>query len=347
MFYIRGDKVSLVNPYIHSIAYYLPEKKLANEELALEITGWSANKIYTKTGIKARHIAGENEFASDLAEKAALNLFRENDIKPEDVDFMIVCTQSSDYFLPPIACVLQEKLNIPKSCGAIDINMGCSGYVYALALAKSMIIAESAKNVLLITTDTYTKYINPQDKSTRTLFGDGASATYITGDSTEKRIGQFVLGTDGKGAKNLIVEAGGLRCPKSDETKIEIKDKYGNVRSPENLYMNGPEIYNFAIREVPGLVSNVLSKNNLSKDDIDLFVFHQSNRYMLENLRKEIDVPEEKFYINMEEVGNTVSTTIPLALNMASKDGVLKRGDRVMLVGFGVGYSWGGTVIVW
>lgn len=332
---------------IKAISYYLPEKLLTNDELASLYSEWTAEKIYQKTGIMTRHISDKNECSSDLAEKAAIKLFAEYNINPEDIDFILLATQSPDYLLPSTACILQDKLGIPKSSGALDYNLGCSAFIYGLALGKSLIYTNIARNVLLIMSEVYTKHIHPMDKSTRTIFGDGAAATLISKDDSDNSIGEFILCTDGSGAQELIVPAGGMRLRNSEETKIEFMDESGSIRSKDNIFMNGPEIFNFTIKVVPKAVKDVLEKNNLTMEDIDLFVFHQANKYMLDYLRKKIKIPEDKFYVNMEETGNTVSPTIPIALKMAQSEGKLKKGDKVMLVGFGVGLSWGATIIEW
>jgi len=306
---------------IKAIEYYLPERILTNEQLALDFPDWSAEKILAKTGISQRHIADVNERASDLAYKAAQKLFASGACNPDDIDFLLLCTQCPDYPLPTTACILQDRLGLPTSCGALDFNLGCSGYIYGLSLAKGLIESGQAKNVLLITAETYSKYINHDDKGTRTIFGDGAAATLVYGvNSDYPLIHPVVLGTDGKGVDNLIVR--------------------NNV-----LYMNGPEIFTFTLKCVPQVVAKLLDGANKQVADIDLFIFHQANKYMLDHLRKKINIPEEKFYIYMENVGNTVSATIPIALKHALIDGKIKSGNLVMLVGFGVGYSWGGTIV--
>ena len=332
---------------IAAISYYLPEKTLTNDDLAALYGDWTAEKIFNKTGICRRHIADDEECTSNLAEKAALNLFNEYGVKPETIDFILLATQSPDYFLPTTACILQDRLRIPRNSGALDFNLGCSAYVYGLALAKSLIDGDMANNVLLITSEIYSKHIHPMDKSTRTIFGDGASATLIKGDQNEGKIGKFIFGTDGSGASHLIIPAGGMKIRSSMETKIEEMDENGAIRSKDNIYMNGPEIFNFTISVVPKAVNDVLAKNELDIEDIDLFVFHQANKYMLDYLRKKIKIPEDKYYINLKDIGNTVSSSIPIALKMALCEGKLKKGDNVMLVGFGVGLSWAATVIKW
>ena len=329
------------------ISYYLPEDKLTNEALETVYANpsWTASKIYRKTGIKSRHIAG-NELVSDMAVKAAQNLFSEYEVLPQDVDFILLCTQSPDYFLPTTACIVQERLGIPTSAGAMDYNLGCSGYIYGLAVTKGLLCTGVAKNVLLITSETYTKHIHPLDRSTRTVFGDGAAATFLTKNNVSC-IGEFVLGTDGKGAPNLIIPAGGMAKPKTAETSIGKEDQSGNIRSEENLYMNGPAIYAFTLRTVPDLISETLVRNDLTMEQIDYVVLHQANKLVLTSLRDKLDIPDEKFCIDVEELGNTVSSTIPIAIKraMARVPEKFKPGSKILIAGFGVGYSWGGTVM--
>jgi 3-oxoacyl-[acyl-carrier-protein] synthase-3 len=335
-----------VTARLKDIAVYLPETVLDNEELAKLYPEWPADKILEKTGISERRIACEWQTAGDLAYEAARNLFAQGQVAAKDVDFIILCTQAPDYVLPTTACVLQERLGISRHAGALDINLGCSGFVYGLSLAKGLIETGAARCVLLITGDTYSKYIHPLDKSVRTLFGDAAAATSIVAsDSVDKAIGPFVFGTDGSGAKNLIVEAGMYRLPKSCDTSIEQRDDSGNVRSRENLYMNGAEVMAFSLKEVPKAADALLQKAGKTKEDIDLFVLHQANKFMLEALRKKMKVPEEKLPITMESCGNTVSSTIPIAIFKLIQQGRLQPGQQLMLIGFGVGYSWAACLL--
>lgn len=328
--------------YIKNISYYLPDKILTNEELVKEFPGWSIDKISSKVGINQRHISAPDETAGDMAVKATKLLFSEHSVNPGEIDFILLCTESPDYFLPTTACLIQNKLGISTAAGAIDFNMGCSGYVYGLSLAKGLIYANVAKNVLLLTSETYTKYIHPQDKGNRSIFGDGASATIISIDGYVE-IGDFVLGTDGRGADDLIVRTGCSRHPeKAHMTSI---DDGGYLVSPDNLYMNGSNIFNFTIEAVPDLVSQTLSKNGLEFSEITHFVFHQANKFMLDTLRKVCSISNEKFYIEMEDVGNTVSSTIPIALARLKSRNIIRQKSNMLIAGFGVGYSWGGCVL--
>jgi 3-oxoacyl-[acyl-carrier-protein] synthase-3 len=331
---------------IAAIRSFLPEKKLTNEQLAEQFGDWHASQILSKTGVAVRGIAGEDECASDLGVAAAKRLFDEGICAPDEIDFLIFCTQSPDYFTPTTACVMQNSLGLRTSCGAVDINQGCSGYIYGLALAKSLVEAGTAQTVLLVTADTYMKFINPRDRSLLTLFGDGAAATLIrTVASEDELLGPFVLGTDGRGANQIIVKAGGLRTRPTPETAVEKEDSSGNWRSDENLFMDGADVFSFALRTVPPTLQSLLEKSGLTLDQIDFVIPHQANKFVLERLRAKLKFPADKFWIDMENSGNTVSSTIPIALESALQQRRVKPGDRVALVGFGVGYSWGATLM--
>jgi 3-oxoacyl-[acyl-carrier-protein] synthase-3 len=338
-----GNKAAILG-----IEYHLPSSRLTNTDLATQFPEWPVEKIETKTGIVERRIAANDECASDLAVEAAKRLFASGVCAPGDIDYILFCTQSPDYFLPTSACLIQDRLGVPQTAGALDFNLGCSGYIYGLGLAQGLIETGQASRVLLLMGDTYSKHINPGDKSVRTIFGDAAAATLVAavpGDSSW--IGPHVVGTDGSGAENLIVPAGGMRLRRSPETAVAVSDESGNERSKDDLFMNGGEIFSFTLRVVGKAVEKLLAKAGLAMDDIDLFVFHQANRYMLDHLRKRLNIPQERFYIAMSHCGNTVSSTIPIALQHARQDGLLSKGKRVMLVGFGVGYSWGATLVRW
>lgn len=299
--------------------YYLPEQILNNAELVKLYPEWTEEKIFAKTGIASRHVAGDAEDVLTMAEKACRKLFAAG-VNAQEIDFVLLCTQSPKYKLPSTACLLQDRLGLSKSVGASDYDLGCSGFVYGLAMAKGLVKGGVAKNVLLVTAETYTKYIGEMDKSTRTIFGDGASATLVDAD-VASQIGEFSLGTDGSGAEKLILKDG------------------------EHLFMDGPEIFNFTLDVVPKTMDEVCAKNGITRDDVDLFVFHQANKFMLDTIRKVNLIPRAKFYVNLEDTGNTVSSTIPIALRRAEENGILREGMKVMILGFGVGLSWGGTIL--
>lgn len=319
-----------------------PSTVLSNEQLARLYPDWTAEKIYEKTGIRERRVVTEGECASDLAYAAAVRLLAEG---ARDVDYLLFCTQTPDYLLPTTACVLQHRLGLPTSCAALDFNLGCSGYIYGLSLANSLLQSGAASKVLLLTADTYSRLIHPLDKSTRTIFGDAGTATLLSKES-KARLHSFVLGSDGSGAEQLMVKTRGARYPEA-AGQATTTDDSGNVRDPACLYMNGPEIFNFTIKAVPKLVQGVLEKAGLALDQVDLVVFHQANAFMLEHLRRKLAIPPGKFMVHLEHCGNTVSSTIPLALAEALKTGRLRPGMKVLLAGFGVGYSWGGCILEW
>ena len=328
-----------------AVEFHLPKAVVGNEEIALLSPNWNPQKILDKTGIAERHIADDNECSSDLAFHAAEKLFASGSCHREEIDFVLFCTQTPDYLLPTTACLLQDRLNLQTGIGALDFNLGCSGYIYGLGMAQGLIETGQAKNVLFLTGDTYTKFLRHDDIGVRSLFGDAGTATLIRGvEGDRPLIGPYCYGTDGQGAQNLMLKRHSLRHaghrdkPLSEEQKIS-----GNTE--EYLFMNGPEIFSFAIDAVPKAVNELLNRSRLKQDDIDLFVFHQANEFMLSRLQVKLKIPSERFVIAMKGYGNTVSSTIPIALNEVIADGRLKPGMKMMLVGFGVGYSWGATLV--
>jgi 3-oxoacyl-[acyl-carrier-protein] synthase-3 len=331
---------------IAGVATYLPDTVLTNDDLAVILGEWGSDKIFEKTGIRQRHISGPNETALDMGVAAAEKLLLEQNVQANEIDYLIFCSQAPDYILPSSACIIQDRLGLPKSLGALDINLGCSGFVYGLSLATALISAHMASKVLLITADTYSKFIHPKDRSVRTLFGDGAAATLITpsGASRTASAGAFVFGTDGSGANELIVQSGGARLPRNAESAIAYSDNSGNWRSQDNLYMNGAAVMNFTLREVPKLFNAVKEKACLNDDNIDFLIMHQANKFMLDALVKKIRFPKEKTPYYFEYIGNTVSSTIPFVIADLFKRNEILPGKKMVLLGFGVGLSWAGCV---
>lgn len=323
------------------IATYFPESVLSNEDLSKLFPEWASGKIEKKIGIRERHVTAENETALDMAVSVCEKLLRSEDRSV--VDFVLLCTQSPDYYLPTSACIVQDKLGLRTDIGALDYNLGCSGFVYGLSIAKGILLAGIANHVLLIMSETYSKHIHPKDKSNRSIFGDAAAAILLDIDDA-RNIQNFVLGTDGSGSQNLIIPNGGLRH-RFDPNVSDWIDEAGVNRNDNCLYMNGPEIFNFTIDAVPKLIKQVLDKNQTSLENVDYVIFHQANQYMLLYLRELIGIPENKFYINLLDTGNTVSATIPIALERCMQNGTIEKGNTVLLAGFGVGYSYAATII--
>jgi 3-oxoacyl-[acyl-carrier-protein] synthase-3 len=331
----------MINSKIKLIESFFPEKILTNDMISMEFPAWDSSKIEEKVGVKSRYVVEENETALDLAFNAASKVLEKYD--KDKIDFIILCTQSPDYILPTTACILQTKLGLNNNVGAFDFNLGCSGYIYGLGIAKSLINTNMAKSVLLVTSETYTKHINKLDFANRSIFGDAATATIIEIDENEC-LHEFVYGTDGDGACNLIIPNGGAKNVREVDPLL-LDAQNGNKRTDNDLFMNGPEIFNFTITTIPKLINDVLQKNNLEISDVDYFIFHQANKFMLDYLRKKMKVDSDKFHNNILEIGNTVSSTIPIALKECLENKKVKTGDKVLLCGFGVGYSWGATVI--
>lgn len=326
--------------YIKAISYYLPDNIVTNDQLVTEFEDASICKIATQVGVEERHVS-ISETATDLAVKVAEKLFSDYAIDRTEIDFVVLCTQSPDYFLPSSSCIIQNRLGLPTTCGAFDYNLGCSGYVYGLAVAKGLIKAGVANNILLLTADTITRYIHQKDKGNKLLFGDGATATVVS-SSGFMEIGEFSLGTDGGGFQNLIVKTGAMRH-KHLMDDAHIDEQTGTFVSSDNLYMNGNAIFDFTSEVVPELIQNVLTKNNIEETDVNLYVFHQANKYMLNYLRKLMGISKDRFYINLSKTGNVTSSSIPIALKLAQTEGSLF--GNVIIAGFGIGLSWGGVCL--
>lgn len=331
---------------ITAVAAALPQRVVTNEELAAAHPNWRMDLVIRRTGVVQRHIAGAEETALDLGEQAARDALRLAGLPAERVDGIIFCTQTPDHPMPPNACLLQSRLGLPKACLAFDITLACSGYVYGLLLARSLVTSASAKNVLLVTADTYSRLISSLDRATTTLFGDGAAATLV-GAAGGRRILDFEMGSDGSAADCFIVPAGGARLPRSATTSELREDRSGNQRSLEHIVMDGAAVMAFVEREVPANVRTLLDRNRLRTADLDLVIFHQASRVALDHLRAVLEIPPERTYENLERVGNTVSASLGIALADAVGEGKLRHGMRVLLVGFGVGLSWGSALIEW
>jgi 3-oxoacyl-[acyl-carrier-protein] synthase-3 len=335
-----------VNAFIKAISYHLPDKVFSNEDFFNTFPETISQKDnYMRIGVCERRIIDSNSTASDLGVLAGIALFKEHNIKPEDIDFLLFSALEFDYALPSSSSIIQEKLGLPTSCGATDFNLGCSAYVYGLGMAKGLIESCGMKNILFITASSLTKTIHEKDKSSRFVFGDGAAATLISSRDNTEGIGSFVFGTDGKRAEKIIIKDGGGRNPISEKSFLENKDEYGNITSDAHFFMEGTSVFLFGMKTVPAMVNELLEKDKLTIEDIDLFIFHQANLFLIDTIRNKMKIPEEKVFNYMELVGNTVAATIPIALSEAIKQGKAKQGDRVLLAGFGVGLSWAATIV--
>lgn len=317
---------------IEAIEYYLPSKTEDGSTLKKDNPDWRIEDIERKTGVQVRHISDPEQTATDMAVLAAEKLFSSG-VHKEEIDFLILITQSPDYALPTSACVLQNRLSLKKSSMAFDVNLGCSGFIYGLAIGGSLIEAGLVRKGLLICSETYTKYIDKSDRTCRPIFSDGAAVAFLTRCDCNN-LGPFEMGTDGSGFCDLIVSSSGART-------IDAEVRKGK------LFMDGAKLFMFTMDMVPKCVTALLNKSAKTISDIDLFVFHQASKLVMDNIIRRLRIPEERVFVNYHQIGNTVSASIPIALKDAVDKKHLKKGDLIMLVGFGVGYSWGGCLIQW
>ncbi|MGY8748754.1 MAG: 3-oxoacyl-ACP synthase III family protein [Pirellulales bacterium] len=319
------------------IAVHLPERIESNADLVADNPKWDMDLIASKTGIYNRHVAGPNECSSDLGVKAAEKLFEEFSIDRSTIDFLFFCTQTPDYPLPTTACLIQDRLGLPTNCGALDFNLGCSGYVYGLSLCDGLIRSGAAKRILFITAETYTKLIDKQDRTLRTIFGDGAAATLIE-SSDEPSLWAFKFGTDGRGANTLLATKNGFRKAEDAITPRHRR------RWKSDLYMDGPALINFTVGQIPGMLQEVLHDASMTSEDVGFYLFHQATYKMLSQLQQVMEVEESKVPILLRDLGNTVSSTLPILINQMRSRGDMTPEMKNMLVGFGVGWSWAGCV---
>jgi 3-oxoacyl-[acyl-carrier-protein] synthase-3 len=341
------SKEFLMEAYIKAVGAYVPEKIMSNDELSTFVDT-SDEWIYSHTGIKNRRIAKEEEAASDLGLAAALDALKKitlkdadaNTIEGSEIDLILLATSTPDYpGLPSTACVVQDKLGADK-CGAMDLVAACTGFVYALETAKNYIVTESAKNILVIGTEVYSKIVNWKDRGSCVLFGDGAGAVLVTATPTGKsgKIMKSVLGSRGSGVDSLLRKAGGSRNKFIPGTTPE-EDLY--------LYMDGRKVYLFAVQAIIQTIEELLEKNNLTIDEIDYVVPHQANKRIIEAACKRKNWPEEKFFMNIDKYANTSAASIPIALEEMQAEGMLKEGMTILTVGFGSGLTFGGNVFIW
>jgi 3-oxoacyl-[acyl-carrier-protein] synthase-3 len=333
----------MTGAFIEAIAYVLPDMVVTNADLVRDNPTWDMDRLLQRTGVKERHIAAPNETALDLGYRACLALRDNREMGEPDV--LIFCTETPDYPLPPNACVLHEKLRLPINVMAFDITLACSGFVYALGIARSLILSGSARRVLLVTGDTYSRLIHPSDRASRCLFGDGAAATIIGAGPAGFEVLDISYATSGRQHDRFIVRAGGARYPHSPETIIPTVDRSGNVRTAEHIEMDGFGILSFFNNAVPQAVLDILDRNSLSMNDVGCFVFHQASRVAVDGIARTLKIPPDRLIFDMETTGNLVSASIPVALRRAGDANLIAPGSYVILCGFGVGLSWATALV--
>lgn len=324
---------------IKAISTYLPEKKITNEELAHQFNV-SPEDIFKKTGVLVRCHTSLNINMQKMAEYTANQLFEQDPDIRSQIDALILVGHGFSYKAPNTSAIMQYTLKLSKKCFCIDLPHGCTGYIYGLSIAHSLIKSDIAKNILLLTADTPSYVIKKDDLELLSIFGDSATATFITNSNTSTSFEKFIFYTDGSGYDKLIVERSGTINPADLEY-------YSDKSNPPHgiMKMDGTAIFLMSIKRVPNLIYETLEKNNLQIEDIDYFIFHQANSFMLEVLRKKLKIPEDKFFNDIRYTGNTVSSSIPIALQQLIKENKLQRGMKLLLAGFGLGYTLGATVI--
>lgn len=337
----RSPRVAIVD-----IACHLPDRVVTNAELSEVYPAWDMDRVAKRAGVLQRHIAGAEETALDLGVAASRALLDRHPGLVDQIDGVIFCTQTSDYVMPPNSCVLHRELGLRDEVLALDINLACSGYVYSLALAEGLIVAGTCTNVLVVTADTYSRLINPGDRAARTLFGDGAAASWVRAAADDRTgLVDVMCATSGNGFEKFFIPAGGARTPRSADTAREQVDSSGNVRTDEDIHMDGLGVLSFAKAKVPTQVRTLLDREGITVADLDLVVFHQASKLALDVLTKALKLPEDKVFRNLASIGNTVSASIPISLAQARAEGAIVPGSLVLLCGFGVGLSWASALV--
>ncbi len=316
---------------------YVPEKVVSNDDIA-KVVDTSDEWIFERSGIRRRHFS-ENESASDMAVKSASEALQKAGLSAQDIDLVIVTTVTPDMMFPSTACLLQAKLGIRNNIPCFDLEAACTGFVYGMEVATSMMQSGKYKNALVVSTERLNPLLNWEDRTTCFLFGDGSGAAVLSyGEQEGVGIIGNVLGADGSSTAVLKLPAGGSLLPTSVQT---VADKLHYIQ------MDGKEIFKNAVRIMQEKALDVLDMCEVRPDEISLLIPHQANIRIIETVAKRIKIPREKVYVNIEEYGNTSSASIPIALNEALKDGRIKSGDYVLLVAFGAGLTWGATLIKW
>ncbi len=332
-------KVKLNGLKISHIATSLPKKIVYMRDYEEFFSAKDIKRIIESTGVESVHVSETDKCTSDYYVATAKKLLEASGLTTEDFDGVVAVLQTPDYILPTTATILQDRIGLPQSCVAFEINYGCTGYIYALYQAALLVSSGSCKRVLAFVGDTHVRTVHEEDRANKMILGDGFAVTVVERGTDEMT---FQIMSDGSGYKHLIIEAGSFRIPKSEKTSVPFVDENGNTHWLENLYMDGMEIMNFALKRVPPLVKDSLAYVGWDKDSVGAFVFHQANELILRFLRKRIGIDVARFPIEMKNIGNTAGATIPLTLSL-HYDELMKRNalEKVLLCGFGVGLALG------
>ena len=336
-----------MNSTITAMHYCLPTKRLTNDELVERFGAQQLRSIIKMVGINERRVVQSGVTAADLAYQAARGLITDRKIDPASIDLLIFASQTGDYQIPATACVMHQRLGLAENCAAFDINLGCSSFPYSMSVAHGMIVAGIARRALVLNADAITMVIHPMDRGLVPLHGDAAVATLVEPCSDGDGFMGFELGTDGSGYAHLLIPASGARMSRSADTKKEIKDESGIIRTQEHLYMNGPAVFHFSLHKVPAVIKAMLDRFHFTVADLDLVILHQANRTMVDMIYRALEVPAEKRFYFSEMVGNASGASSPMVLAEAWRQGRVRLGSYILLAAFGNGLSWGITIIHW
>lgn len=332
-----GRGVRLEGARVTGLVAAVPARCIENSHFVARFGESAVADVVKMIGVKTRYWSEPVVTTADLCVRAAESLLGRLNWDVSSIGAIVFVTQTPDYRLPATACTLQSRLGLPTSCAAFDVNLGCSGYPYGLWIAMGLALSSGLERVLLLVGDTISKTVDPADRSTAMLFGDAGTATAIE-ISQGDWFAQFVLGSDGAGARNLMIPTGGFRPWADDDPRLAGKD-------PRALFMDGGEVFNFTLRAVPGLVQQALAQAGIAAQDVQAYVLHQANLFMLNHLARKLKVPADRFPINIDRFGNTSCASIPLLFVSDMRDALLTRRVMVALAGFGVGYSWASAVL--
>lgn len=321
--------------YITGIGSYLPSRILSNEDLE-KIVDTTDEWIFTRTGIKQRYIVAKEESTSDLATKASLSAIEDAKISADEIDMIIVATFTPDMMLPSTAAKVQKNIGA-KNASAFDISAACSGFIYGLSIAQQFILSGAMKNILVVGAETITKYLNWNDRNTCVLFGDGAGAAVVSQNSKGSKILGSNLGADGNHPIEWLMLPGSGSVNGYDENTFNDKNNF--------ITMNGKEIFKFSVNILPSIITTVVENNGMTTEDIDLIIPHQANRRIIESAAERLNIPIKKFYMNIDRCANTSAASIPIAMVDARRENRVKKGDIIVLAGFGAGLTWGSTLI--
>lgn len=328
----------MIKAYIIGTGSYLPEYIVTNEELA-GLTGLTPHEIVKRTGILERRRAEKDEATSDLATQAALSAIKSAGVAVEDVGLIVLSTTSQDMFMPSTACIVQKNIGA-KRAAAFDINASCSGFLYSLNIAEMFIRSGQTDTALVIAAEVKSRFVDPKDKETALLFGDGAGAVVISNDHSLSLLTAEIINTslysDGTNWKWIHLPAGGSRMPVTADTIAS---------GLHTMEMDGSKVYRKAIKTFEGLLTDTVKRCGLTFDDIDTFIFHQANRRIIKQVISRLDIPEEKVPVTITYTGNTSSASIPITLDQLVREGRIKKGDTILLAAFGGGLTWGATIL--